>query len=108
MIASATIGFPRIGPNRELKQALEAHWQGRLDAAGLESAAAGLRTGRWLLQKHHGISVVPSNDFSLYDHVLDACCMVGAIPERFHAPGGVVDGATYFRMAGPPPPPPWT
>ncbi len=99
MIASATIGFPRIGPGRELKQALEAHWQGKLDADGLARAAAGLRSARWLLQKHNGIAVVPSNDFSLYDHVLDACCLVGAIPERFSAPAGAVDGATYFRMA---------
>src|SRR5579862_4430346 len=69
MIASATLGFPRIGHSRELKHALEAHWQGRLDAAGLARSAASLRAARWLLQKHHGISVVPSNDFSLYDHV---------------------------------------
>jgi 5-methyltetrahydropteroyltriglutamate--homocysteine methyltransferase len=99
MIASATLGFPRIGQQRELKQALEAHWQGTLDAPGLERAAAGLRSSRWLLQKHHGIGVVPSNDFSLYDHVLDASCLVSAIPARFAAGGGAVDGATYFRMA---------
>ena len=99
MLASATLGFPRIGHSRELKLALEAHWQGRLDEPGLARAAASLRAARWLLQKHHGIAVVPSNDFSLYDHVLDACCLVGAIPERFGAPGGMADGAAYFRMA---------
>ena len=99
MIASAILGFPRIGPHRELKQALEAYWNGKLDAAGLELAAKGLRSARWLRQKHHGIAVVPSNDFSLYDHVLDTCCLVGAVPERFAHAGGPVDFATYFRMA---------
>ena len=99
MIDSASLGFPRIGPQRELKQALEAHWSGTLDADGLHTAAAKLRTARWRRQKHHGIAVIPSNDFSLYDHVLDTCCLVGAIPERFAHAGGPIDLATYFRMA---------
>ena len=99
MTVTALLGFPRIGPQRELKRALEAHWSGTLDAAGLETAAERLRSARWARQKHHGVAVVPSNDFSLYDHVLDTCCLVGAIPERFGHRGGPVDLATYFRLA---------
>jgi 5-methyltetrahydropteroyltriglutamate--homocysteine methyltransferase len=99
MIATATLGFPRIGPHRELKSALEAHWSGKLDGAGLARAAADVRNARWVRQKHHGIAVVPSNDFSLYDHVLDTCCLVGAVPERFRHTGGPVDLPTYFRLA---------
>ena len=98
MFSAATLGFPRIGPRRELKHALEAYWIGSLDAAGLERAAAEIRTARWLRQAHHGIAAIPSNDFSLYDHVLDTCCLVGAVPERFgRAPAPGLQ--TYFRMA---------
>ena len=99
MITTAVLGFPRIGPHRELKQTLEAHWSGKLDTAGLIGAAVKLRSSRWVRQKHHGIAVVPSNDFSLYDHMLDMCCLVGAVPERFGHVSGPVDLPTYFRMA---------
>jgi 5-methyltetrahydropteroyltriglutamate--homocysteine methyltransferase len=43
--------------------------------------------------------VIPSNDFSLYDHVLDTSVMVGAIPEAYDWRGGAVGLATYFAMA---------
>jgi 5-methyltetrahydropteroyltriglutamate--homocysteine methyltransferase len=99
MATTAIIGFPRIGPHRELKKALEAYWRGKIDQHALQHSAAEIRRARWARQKHHGIAVVPSNDFSLYDHVLDTCCMVGAIPERFGVHAGPVDLPTYFAMA---------
>jgi len=99
MLDSAILGFPRIGAQRELKRALESHWSGSLAEPGLLQAAASLRRARWLRQKHHGIASVPSNDFSLYDHMLDASCLLGVVPERFAHPGGPVALETYFRMA---------
>lgn len=96
---SATLGFPRIGRHRELKKALESYWKNDLSQAGLLHAAAELRKERWLLQSKAGIDLIPSNDFSLYDHVLDAATMVGAVPERFDRAGGAVDLDTYFAMA---------
>ena len=98
VIRTASLGFPRIGPHRQLKHALEAYWSRRLDAAGLDRAASDIRRDRWMRQQQHGIAEVASNDFSLYDHVLDTCCMVGAIPERFGHTGGPVDLQTYFRI----------
>ena len=99
MTTSSNLGFPRIGPNRELKKALESYWAGRIGSAELESAAAELRKRNWLLQRDAGLHRVPSNDFSYYDHVLDTCAMVGAVPERYGWGGGPVDLATYFAMA---------
>ncbi len=93
------LGFPRIGPRRELKQALEAYWSGKSDEASLLAVAAALRRRNWELQKALGIDLIPSNDFSLYDHVLDACVLVGAVPERFGWAGGPVSLDTYFAMA---------
>jgi 5-methyltetrahydropteroyltriglutamate--homocysteine methyltransferase len=99
MTIASNLGFPRIGPRRELKSALEQFWSGELDEAGLESAAAALRARHWKLQAGHGISHVPSGEFSLYDHVLDTACMLGAIPPGYGWSGGLVSLATYFALA---------
>jgi 5-methyltetrahydropteroyltriglutamate--homocysteine methyltransferase len=95
----ATLGTPRIGPRRELKLALESYWAGKSSEAQLLEAAAGLRAANWARQKSLGVTVIPSNDFSLYDHVLDTSVMVGAIPEAYGWKGGPVPLKTYFAMA---------
>jgi 5-methyltetrahydropteroyltriglutamate--homocysteine methyltransferase len=88
-----------MGLRRELKRALEAHWAGKLDEQGLLSVGKVLRVNHWVLQKQIGIGHIPSNDFSLYDHVLDTAVMVGAIPGRYAWKGPRVDLGTYFAMA---------
>jgi 5-methyltetrahydropteroyltriglutamate--homocysteine methyltransferase len=95
----ATLGTPRIGPRRELKFALESYWAGKSDEAALREAAAALRAANWARQKSLGVTVIPSNDFSLYDQMLDTSVMVGAIPEVYGWTGGEVSLATYFAMA---------
>jgi len=95
----ATLGTPRIGPRRELKLALESYWAGKSSEAQLLEAAAGLRATNWARQKSLGVTVIPSNDFSLYDHALDSSVMVGAIPESYDWKGGAVALKTYFAMA---------
>ncbi len=99
MTIAANLGFPRIGRRRALKTALERHWAGTLDAAGLQAEAARLRATHWRLQQGLGIGHVPSGDFSLYDHVLDTACLLGAIPEGYGWEGGPVAPATYFALA---------
>jgi 5-methyltetrahydropteroyltriglutamate--homocysteine methyltransferase len=98
-VTVATLGFPRIGPRRELKFALEKFWSGQSSEGELLEAAAGLRTAAWARQRALGADWLPSNDFSLYDHVLDASLMLGAIPERYGKATGDSDLATYFAMA---------
>ena len=66
-IAVSTLGFPRIGPGRELKTALEKHWSGRTSARQLLDLAMAVRAANWGLQHASGITQRPSNDFSLYD-----------------------------------------
>jgi len=95
----ASLGTPRIGPRRELKFALESFWSGASDEKALIEAGAGLRAANWARQKKLGVSVIPSNDFSFYDQMLDASVMVGAIPEIYRWNGGPVPLATYFAMA---------
>jgi 5-methyltetrahydropteroyltriglutamate--homocysteine methyltransferase len=99
MVLTANLGFPRVGADRELKRALERHWRGELDADALQAVARELRARHWQLQQGAGIDHIPSNDFSLYDHVLDTAWMVGAIPEELADRSEDVGGARYFALA---------
>jgi len=78
------LGYPRMGNHRELKKANEAYWAGKIASHELEQTAHSIRQFNWQLQQNAGIDWIPCNDFSFYDHVLDASLMVGAIPDRFH------------------------
>ena len=98
-VSVATLGTPRIGPHRELKTALESFWAGKIDAAALVKTAAQLRADNWARQKARGVTVIPSNDFSFYDQVLDTSVLVGAIPQVYGWKGDSVSLATYFAMA---------
>jgi 5-methyltetrahydropteroyltriglutamate--homocysteine methyltransferase len=99
MTASNISGFPRIGPARELKFATERHWRGEASADELLEVARGIRLANWRFMQSAGVDLIPSNDFSLYDQVLDAICLVGAVPERYGHERGPVDLDTYFAMA---------
>ena len=88
MALSNVSGFPRIGRNRELKFATEGYWRGETSAADLAKAAKAIRVSNWKLMQEAGIDLIPSNDFSLYDQVLDAIALVGAVPERYSWGGG--------------------
>lgn len=95
--STANLGYPRIGRHRELKFALEDFWRGRVSEADLLTTAKSLRQRTWQLQKDAGIDVIPSNDFSFYDQVLDALVLLGATPARFGS--GPVTLTRYFQMA---------
>ncbi|PSQ80756.1 MAG: 5-methyltetrahydropteroyltriglutamate--homocysteine S-methyltransferase [Bacteroidetes bacterium QS_8_68_15] len=100
MIESVNLGYPRIGAHRELKQAVEAYWDGDRSQDELRETARTLRRRHWEAQNEAGIDHIPSNDFSFYDQVLDAAAMVGAVPERFSHPEGEPVGLDpYFDMA---------
>ncbi len=78
------LGYPRIGGNRELKKSCEQYWSGKTSVKNLLQVGKNLRQENWQLQKKAGIDLIPSNDFSFYDQVLDMSLSVGAIPERYH------------------------
>lgn len=98
-IIVGSLGFPRIGAHRELKTALESYWTGKSDAPTLLAQATRLRATAWARQKALDVEQIPSNDFSLYDHVLDTTIMVGAIPTAYGWKGGPVPLDTYFAIA---------
>ncbi|MEV4295654.1 5-methyltetrahydropteroyltriglutamate--homocysteine S-methyltransferase [Microbispora rosea] len=94
--ASTVLGYPRIGPDRELKRALESYWEGRSSRADLEETARRLREDTWRRLAALGLEGLPSNTFSYYDQVLDTAVLLGAAPARYRHDD---DLATYFAMA---------
>ncbi len=96
-VLTHNLGFPRIGPHREMKKAVEDYWAGRIGRAALEEAGRAVRSAMWRSQA--GLDLVPVGDFTWYDHVLDTAAMLGAVPDRFRAWSGEVDLDTVFRMA---------
>lgn len=95
---TSILGYPRIGSQRELKKACENYWAGKIDESQLQNEAALLRKQNWTLQKEAGIDLIPSNDFSFYDQVLDMTLALGAIPSRY-APLTTNRLDLYFAMA---------
>ncbi|EDO16426.1 hypothetical protein Kpol_1030p36 [Vanderwaltozyma polyspora DSM 70294] len=83
MVKSAVLGFPRIGPNRELKKATEGYWKGNVTKDELLAVGKQLREQNWKLQQSIGVDYIPSNDFSFYDQVLDLELLFNVIPDRY-------------------------
>jgi 5-methyltetrahydropteroyltriglutamate--homocysteine methyltransferase len=98
-LKSSVLGYPRIGENREWKKALEAFWKGDLEEGVFLEKLEGIRLNNLKLQKEKGISLIPVNDFTLYDQMLDTSAMFGLVPERFGYEGGPVPVKTYYAMA---------
>jgi 5-methyltetrahydropteroyltriglutamate--homocysteine methyltransferase len=99
MALAHSLGFPRIGRDRELKKAQEAFWKGELNEAGLREVGRELRKAHWDLQKNAGIDLLPVGDFAWYDQVLTHSLMFGVIPERFRPHDGKATLQTLFSMA---------
>ena len=98
LMKTTIIGFPRVGSLRELKFASEKYFRGEISAEELQNTAKKLRSTHWQLQQENGISLIPVNDFSFYDNMLDTAVLLNAIPERYRALSlSPLD--TYFAMA---------
>ncbi|XP_054798675.1 5-methyltetrahydropteroyltriglutamate--homocysteine methyltransferase-like [Prosopis cineraria] len=98
-MASHIVGYPRMGPKRELKFALESFWDGKSSAEELQKVATDLRVAIWKQMADVGIKYIPSNTFSYYDQVLDTTAMLGAVPPRYNWNGGEIGFDIYFSMA---------
>ncbi len=103
-IGPTTLGFARIGDDRQLKKDLEKYWRGDVDVQTLAATGEAIRRDALETARAKGLATVPVNTFSWYDQVLDTSLMVGAVPSRY---AGVAsddrisgfDAAVYFAMA---------
>ncbi|MGP3928467.1 5-methyltetrahydropteroyltriglutamate--homocysteine S-methyltransferase [Nonomuraea sp. KM88] len=91
---STVLGYPRIGPRRELKRALESYWDGRATRDELDRAGARIRERTWRRLAELGLEGLPSNTFSMYDQMLDTAVLLGAVPARYRDADD-----PYFAMA---------
>ena len=98
-IRTHLLGYPRIGEQRELKKATELYWKGEIPRAALEAIGRDLRRRNWKKQAAAGIDLVPCNDFSFYDQILDASCLFGNVPPRFAWDGVTAGLDTRFLIA---------
>ena len=98
MSKTTIVGYPRIGVNRELKFTTEAYFKNEISVEELSAKSKILRQEYWNKQKDAGIDIIPSNDFSYYDNLLDAAFLLNAIPKRYKELG-LLPLDTYFAMA---------
>lgn len=98
-IPTSISGFPRIGRDRELKKAIEAYWKGNATLDDVRETGRELRVRHWRLEKDAGIDLIPSNDFSLYDQMLDTAVLLNVIPARYRRLGFDNPEETLFAMA---------
>ncbi|CAM1352988.1 5-methyltetrahydropteroyltriglutamate--homocysteine S-methyltransferase [Tenacibaculum ascidiaceicola] len=96
------LGYPRIGSNRELKKACEQYWSGKTSLQELLETGRNICQQNWKTQQEAGIDLIPCNDFSYYDQVLDMTLTVGAIPKRYNEVALKISNSEldlYFAMA---------
>lgn len=98
MLKTTISGYPRIGRKRELKFATEKYFNGQITKKEFLEIAKNLRSEYWNTQKEKGIDIIPVNDFSYYDNILDTAFMLNVIPKRYKDLN--LDNLdTYFAMA---------
>ena len=96
---SSNLGYPRIGESREWKRALESLWKGQLNETEFHSQLQEIRLQNIKKQIDRGIDLIPVNDFTYYDHVLDMAVMFGLVPRRYEYNKGDISLNLYYAMA---------
>lgn len=99
MALAHTLGFPRIGAQRELKFALESFWRGDTTEAALQKTGRTLRARHWAAQAAAGMDLITVGDFAWYDQVLNTLALLGAVPQRFGMDPAQLRLPDYFQMA---------
>ncbi|MCM2368494.1 5-methyltetrahydropteroyltriglutamate--homocysteine S-methyltransferase [Proteus terrae] len=98
-IRNHTLGFPRIGLDRELKKAQENYWAGKISQEELVTVGKALRARHWQQQADAGVELLPVGDFAWYDQVLGTSLLLGNVPPRHRNEDGSLDLDTLFRVA---------
>lgn len=99
-VISSNLGYPRLGEKREWKRALENYWNGNTTQEELLAQTKEIRLNNWKKQQDRGIDLIPTGDFSFYDHILDTSLTFGIVPKRFNVAKEDVNTLdTYFSIA---------
>lgn len=95
-LQTQTLGYPRIGRDREMKRALEAFWKGKLDESGLMQVFWDVAEDGWRAQLDAGLDYIGVGYSTLYDQMLDWAVRFNLVAPRFRDLSGL---ARYFAMA---------
>ncbi|MBB5172850.1 5-methyltetrahydropteroyltriglutamate--homocysteine S-methyltransferase [Texcoconibacillus texcoconensis] len=98
-IKTSIQGFPRIGENREWKRLLEFYWKNEIDGCTFEKEMKDIRLNLLQKQQNAGVGLIPTGDFTYYDHVLDTAYMFNLIPSRFQNEPFASGRDLYFALA---------
>ncbi len=96
-VKTTVFGYPKIGKNRELKKIIESYWKGEISKGEMLEGVEKVNEERMKKLISANLDYIPSNDFSLYDFILDLSTMFDVVPERFKDIQDSVD--KYFAMA---------
>ena len=88
-LKTQTLGYPRIGREREMKRALERYWKDKIDGAALLQTLVDVELDAWSAQREAGIDYIGVGDATLYDPVLDWALRMGLVPKRYHGLDGL-------------------
>lgn len=99
LFQTTTLGYPRIGEDRQYKRLLEGFWSGKITEIELADRLQQLEAQQLRIQEQAGIDLICCGDFSPYDHVLDVAVSVGCLSERFGVRGAVPNLKQYFEFA---------
>src|SRR5919204_259768 len=97
MPVAELIGYPRIGPQRELKWALERAWAGKTSTPDLLGEVDVLRRAH--IAEQVDLLGSAADDFFLYDEVLETALMLGIAPEPMRAELGADPFAVLTALA---------
>ncbi|HIW95750.1 MAG TPA: 5-methyltetrahydropteroyltriglutamate--homocysteine S-methyltransferase, partial [Candidatus Corynebacterium gallistercoris] len=81
-IAATVAGVPRIGPDRELKKALETYWKDSSTGRALANTATRLVNDYTDVALAAGLDSAAFSGRSFYDATLDTTALLGLLPER--------------------------
>lgn len=95
-LTSATLGYPRIGRNREMKKGLESYWSSLVSEATLRAISESVLSDALATQSNARVDKIAVGDHTLYDHILDWTVRLGCVPPRFAGMEGLY---AYFAMA---------
>ena len=98
MIKSSCIGFCRSSNNKQLSETIENYLSGKINEFELKDFCKKTRLENIKTQKEHNVDIITSNDFAMYDHMLDATCLVGNIQKRYYWEGGKIPLDIYFSL----------
>ncbi|XP_055388691.1 5-methyltetrahydropteroyltriglutamate--homocysteine methyltransferase-like [Condylostylus longicornis] len=95
------LGYPRVGVQRQLKKACEQYWSSKISHDELMKVAINVEEEGWQTQAKAHIDLIPINDFSLYDQVLDMVLLLGAIPHRYKPLMATLRGSKDLDLEAP-------